>query len=166
MFRSLFVLPVLDGPPATHLTYDCRHRQHRRRHLKLAAVLAAVGTRDPEAAAEALLELGVQLAVVKQGPGGVLARTREQRTVAPPVPVEVVNGLGAGDAFGGALCHGLHHGWDLARTVRFANAAGALVASRLACSSAMPTAEEVAEFLPPTDRASASVSFTAHHHPP
>ena len=31
----------------------------------------------------------------------------------PPVPVEVVNGLGAGDAFGGALCHGLLAGWDL-----------------------------------------------------
>lgn len=108
----------------------------------------AVGTRDPEAAAEALLDLGVRLAVVKQGPDGVLARTRDERAVAPPVPVEVVNGLGAGDAFGGALCCGLHHGWDLARTMAFANAAGALVASRLACSSAMPTADEVAALLP------------------
>jgi len=108
----------------------------------------AVGTRDPEAAAEALLDLGVRLAVVKQGPDGVLARTRDERAVAPPVPVEVVNGLGAGDAFGGALCCGLHRGWDLARTMAFANAAGALVASRLACSSAMPTADEVAALLP------------------
>jgi 5-dehydro-2-deoxygluconokinase len=108
----------------------------------------AVGTRDPEAAAERLLDLGVQLAVVKQGPGGVLARTRDERTVAPPVPVEVVNGLGAGDAFGGALCCGLHRGWDLHRTTTFANAAGALVAGRLACSSAMPTEAEVAAFLP------------------
>jgi 5-dehydro-2-deoxygluconokinase len=61
----------------------------------------------------------------------------------PPVPVEVVNGLGAGDAFGGALCHGLLSGWDLERTIRFANAAGAIVASRLACSAAMPTTDEV-----------------------
>ena len=57
----------------------------------------------------------------------------------PPVPVEVVNGLGAGDAFGGALCHGLLAGWELERVMRFANAAGAIVASRLACSAAMPT---------------------------
>jgi 5-dehydro-2-deoxygluconokinase len=103
----------------------------------------AVGTRDPERAAKALLDLGLELAVVKQGPAGVLAATREQTVQVPPVPVEVVNGLGAGDAFGGALCHGLLSGWDLERTIRFANAAGAIVASRLACSAAMPTTHDV-----------------------
>ena len=65
----------------------------------------------------------------------------------PPVPVEVVNGLGAGDAFGGALCHGLLAGWDLERLMRFCNAAGALVASRLACADAMPEAGEVEALL-------------------
>lgn len=103
----------------------------------------AVGTRDPEGAAEALLAAGVELAVVKQGPKGVLARSRDGEALAPPMPVEVVNGLGAGDAFGGALCHGLLAGWELDRTVRFANTAGALVASRLACSSAMPCEAEI-----------------------
>lgn len=108
----------------------------------------AVGTRDPEAAADALLEAGVELAVVKRGGDGVLARTRDETATVPPVPVEVVNGLGAGDAFGGALCHGLLAGWELERTMRFANAAGALVASRLACSSAMPLPDEVERMLP------------------
>jgi len=61
--------------------------------------------------------------------------------------VDVVNGLGAGDAFGGALCHGLLAGWDIERTLRFANAAGAIVASRLACADAMPTADEVEALL-------------------
>jgi 5-dehydro-2-deoxygluconokinase len=61
----------------------------------------------------------------------------------PPAPVEVVNGLGAGDAFGGALCHGLLSGWELERTIRFCNAAGAIVAGRLACADAMPTTDEV-----------------------
>ncbi|MFE1751634.1 5-dehydro-2-deoxygluconokinase [Streptomyces anandii] len=104
----------------------------------------ATGVREPEACAEALLAAGVELAVVKQGPKGVLAVHRDgSRAEVPPVPVEVVNGLGAGDAFGGALCHGLLSGWDLTRTMRYANAAGALVASRLACSSAMPTTAEV-----------------------
>jgi 5-dehydro-2-deoxygluconokinase len=55
----------------------------------------------------------------------------------------VVNGLGAGDAFGGALCHGLLAGWDLERVIRFCNAAGAIVAGRLACADAMPTSDEV-----------------------
>ncbi|MGW2591143.1 5-dehydro-2-deoxygluconokinase [Streptomyces sp. NPDC001515] len=104
----------------------------------------ATGEREPYAAARALLAAGVELAVVKQGPAGVLAVQRDGTAVdVPPLPVDVVNGLGAGDAFGGALCHGLLAGWDLARTVRYANAAGAIVASRLACSSAMPFPHEV-----------------------
>ncbi|MGH3388294.1 MAG: 5-dehydro-2-deoxygluconokinase [Actinomadura sp.] len=111
----------------------------------------AVGERDPDAAARALLGLGVELAVVKQGPEGVLAATREGSVRVPPVEVEVVNGLGAGDAFGGALCHGLLSGWDTERTVRFAGAAGAIVASRLACSPAMPTVAEVEDVLRGTD---------------
>jgi 5-dehydro-2-deoxygluconokinase len=59
------------------------------------------------------------------------------------MPVEVVNGLGAGDAFGGALCHGLLAGWPAEQIMRFANAAGSIVAGRVACSDAMPTAAEV-----------------------
>ncbi|MEU5756441.1 5-dehydro-2-deoxygluconokinase [Streptomyces sp. NPDC047829] len=108
----------------------------------------ATGLREPQACAEALLAAGVELAVVKQGPKGVLAVHRDgRRAEVDPVPVEVVNGLGAGDAFGGSLCHGLLSGWELERTVRYANAAGALVASRLACSSAMPTEAEVDDLL-------------------
>ena len=86
--------------------------------------------------------------MIKQGPKGVLAsRNTGEKVEVPPVPVEVINGLGAGDAFGGALCHGLLEGWDLETTMRFANAAGAIVASRLACSDAMPTETEVRELL-------------------
>jgi 5-dehydro-2-deoxygluconokinase len=103
----------------------------------------AVGVRGPLEATQALHEAGITLAVVKQGPAGVLASDGKQVIEVPPVPVEVVNGLGAGDAFGGALCHSLLSGWDLGRSLRFCNTAGALVASRLACSDAMPTADEV-----------------------
>ena len=103
----------------------------------------AVGEREPLAAAQALHGFGVKLAVVKQGPKGVLAHDGAAAVEVPPVPVSVMNGLGAGDAFGGALCHGLLAGWDIERVMRFANAAGAIVASRLACSDAMPTAAEV-----------------------
>jgi 5-dehydro-2-deoxygluconokinase len=108
-------------------------------------VAVAVRTRDPYAASAALLELGVEIAIVKRGPDGVLARTRDQLVEADPVPVDVVNGLGAGDAFGGALVHGLLHGWELERTIRLANAAGAYVAARLACADAMPALEDIEE---------------------
>jgi len=103
----------------------------------------AVGESDPDRAADALLERGVKLAIVKQGPKGVLAKTKSERIVVEPYPVDIVNGLGAGDAFGGALCYGLSQSWELEKVLRFANVAGAIVASRLECSTAMPYLEEV-----------------------
>ncbi|MDH6623547.1 5-dehydro-2-deoxygluconokinase [Streptomyces sp. LBL] len=107
-------------------------------------VEVATGVREPHAAARALLDAGVELAVVKQGPKGVLAvNNKGESAEVPPLPVTVLNGLGAGDAFGGALCHGLLEGWDLEKIMRHANAAGAIVASRLECSSAMPTPDEI-----------------------
>ncbi|MFZ7088361.1 5-dehydro-2-deoxygluconokinase [Curtobacterium sp. RRHDQ10] len=107
----------------------------------------AVGETDPARAADALLERGVELAIVKQGPRGVLAKTRDDVVELRPHAVDVVNGLGSGDGFGGALCHGLLGGWDLGRTLAFANAAGAIVATRFECSTAMPTSAEIEEFL-------------------
>jgi 5-dehydro-2-deoxygluconokinase len=93
------------------------------------------------------LPSSVELTVAKLGPRGVHGTRRGEVVVVPSVEVEVVNGLGAGDAFGGALCHGLLAGWDLERTLAFANGAGALVASRLGCADDMPTADEVEELL-------------------
>jgi 5-dehydro-2-deoxygluconokinase len=107
----------------------------------------AVGESEPDRAADALLAAGVGLAVVKQGPDGVLGKTRDERVVSPPISIEPVNGLGAGDSFGGALCHGLLSGWPLAKVLEWANAAGAIVASRLECSTAMPTEAEIEALL-------------------
>ncbi|WP_086821793.1 5-dehydro-2-deoxygluconokinase [Allokutzneria sp. NRRL B-24872] len=103
----------------------------------------AVGTDDPDEAAKRLLDRGVRLAIVKKGAEGVLVATDEGSWTVPPHPVEVVCGLGAGDAFGGALAHGLLAGWNPVRIAEYANVAGALVASRLACADAMPTPEEI-----------------------
>lgn len=111
----------------------------------------AVGTRDPKAAARAAREAAddsFRLAVVKRGPEGVLALDADGAVFdVPPLPVTVVNGLGAGDAFGGALCHGLLGGWPVERVLRFANAAGAYVTTQIACSAAMPDSEQVEALL-------------------
>lgn len=108
----------------------------------------AVGSDDPATAADRLIEIGVEAAVIKMGGEGVLVAlpdgTREQ---VAPFPVEVVCGLGAGDAFGGALCHGLLSGWSVAESVRYGNAAGAIVAGRLLCADDMPYVEEIDAFL-------------------
>ncbi len=104
----------------------------------------AVGTSDPDVAIERLLSLGLEAAVVKLGPDGVLVGDhRGLRERVAPISIEVVSGVGAGDAFGAALCHGLLSGWDLATCAHFGNAAGAIVASRLTCADDMPTLAEV-----------------------
>jgi 5-dehydro-2-deoxygluconokinase len=107
----------------------------------------AVGDGTPEELADRLLGVGLELAIVKLGPDGVLVARKEGMERIPPVPVEVVCGLGAGDAFGAALCHGLLEGWDVGSTIRFANAAGAYVAGQLACADAMPNETQVRALL-------------------
>ena len=103
----------------------------------------AVGTADPVEAARRLLDRGVGLAMIKKGGEGVLVATEAGMTTVAPHLVEVVCGLGAGDAFGAALAHGLLAGWDPVDIAEHANAAGAIVASRLACADAMPTLAEL-----------------------
>lgn len=107
----------------------------------------AVGDGAPEEQADRLLAEGVQIAVVKMGADGVLAKTATESVVSAPIPVKTVNGLGAGDSFGGAFSHGILSGWPLQRVLDFANAAGAIVASRIACSEAMPLEAEVKALL-------------------
>ena len=108
----------------------------------------AVGESDPDRAADALLARGLEAALVKMGRDGVLVATADgTRERVAPYPVEVVCGLGAGDAFGGALCHGLLSNWDLVRCARAGNAAGAIVASRLMCADDMPFEEEIDDVL-------------------
>jgi 5-dehydro-2-deoxygluconokinase len=108
----------------------------------------AVGTDEPEEAADRLLECGVSAAVVKLGPDGVLVATADgDRQRVAPFPIQVVCGLGAGDAFGGAFCHGLLTGLTATEAVRLGNAAGAYVAARLRCADDMPTLPELTTFI-------------------
>ncbi|MFQ5948148.1 MAG: 5-dehydro-2-deoxygluconokinase [Acidimicrobiia bacterium] len=108
-----------------------------------------VGEAAPSEQARRLLDLGVEWAIVKLGPEGVFVASRSETAHIPAVEVEIVCGLGAGDAFGGAVCHGLLRGWGAAETVAFANAAGAHVAARLACADEMPTEEQVRSLMAP-----------------
>ncbi len=108
----------------------------------------AVGTRDPNQAADRMLERGLEMAVVKLGGDGVMIATADgKRVTAAPYMVEVVSGLGSGDAFGGAFCHGLLQGWSPERIIKYGNAAGAIVAGRLMCADAMPTLDEIETLL-------------------
>ena len=116
-------------------------------------VAMAVGTDEPDEAADRLLERGLHAVIVKLGADGVMVATPQLRERLAPYPVEVVCGLGAGDAFGGAFCHGLIEGWPLPDVVRYGNAAGAIVAARMMCADEMPTGPEVDAFLEERSRA-------------
>jgi 5-dehydro-2-deoxygluconokinase len=156
--RSM-VLGILErrvGLPFTVFDLDWRANLWGNRAAEYRA-LARIGARladvviggDSEFAAAGFspadaLELGARLAVAKHGPDGVSAHTvesGEQRV--PGLPVPVVNGLGAGDAFAAAFGAGLLAGLPVVEAIRRGNAAGAIVATRLSCSSAMPRSDEV-----------------------
>ena len=142
--RGITVLD-LDYRP---MFWDSREEASKWVREALRHVDVAVGNEDEwKTAGEADLAFTIH----KRGPRGVFARRGDEAVEVPPVEIEVVNGLGAGDAFGGALCHGLLAEWPLERMMRFCNAAGALVASRLACADAMPTQEEVEALLAPEE---------------
>src|SRR5438874_3850498 len=156
-------LAALDARQRRDFTiHDLDHRHHlwrsgddprrwAREAVKRATVVVgnvdegemATATRDPRAGAAGLLDLGAKIAIVKRGGEGVYARAANEEVSVAAVEIPVLNGLGAGDAFGGALCHGLLAGWPLRRPLEAANAAGAIVASRLACADAMPTLAEI-----------------------
>jgi 5-dehydro-2-deoxygluconokinase len=81
--------------------------------------------------------------VLKRGERGATVFEAGEETDVPGYPVEVVNGLGAGDAFAAALGQSLLQGLPLVEAVRRGTVAGALVAAQLACSEAMPRLEEL-----------------------
>ena len=134
MWASIEAARVVARQALDHCTVAVGNRQE---------CFMAVGQEEPDAAADELLDAGVSLAIVKMGAAGVLLATSEGRWRVPPTPIEVVCGLGAGDAFGGALVHGLLREWDVPRIGEFANAAGAFVAAQLTCADAMPTVADL-----------------------
>jgi 5-dehydro-2-deoxygluconokinase len=111
-------------------------------------VRAATGLSDARAGINALRNSGARILVLKRGGEGAVLFDGDRILEVPPVRMEVVNGLGAGDAFLAALTHGVLRGIDLLTAVRRANWAGAYVASQIPCSEAMPYLKDVVTAVP------------------
>ncbi len=105
---------------------------------------------DTAAAVERLLAGGLTALVVKHGAQGATVHTADGAIAeAAPFPVEILNVLGAGDAFASGLIYGYLQGWDWRRAARMGNATGAIVVTRPACANSMPTLTEVEAFVAP-----------------
>ncbi|HLM56279.1 MAG TPA: 5-dehydro-2-deoxygluconokinase [Pyrinomonadaceae bacterium] len=109
---------------------------------------ACGGLRDPAEGAHVLLAGGPEAVVVKRSSASTLVFTRGGETVeAETYPVEVLNVLGAGDAFAGGFLYGYLKGWDWYKSARMGNACGAIVVTRHGCANFMPYEEEALRFI-------------------
>jgi 5-dehydro-2-deoxygluconokinase len=104
---------------------------------------------DVQANVLRLLDLGLATVIVKRGSRGATVHTAEDRQPldVPGFPVDIVNVLGAGDAFAGGFIYGLLKGWDWYRAARMGNACGAIVVTRHGCANFMPLEEETFNFI-------------------
>jgi 5-dehydro-2-deoxygluconokinase len=111
-------------------------------------VCAASGESDAAAGARRLLDAGLATLILKRGAeGAVVFRSGSEPAAVPAFPVEVLNVLGAGDAFASGFAYGYVNGWSLEEAARFGNAAGAIIVTRHGCANFMPTLPEVHAFL-------------------
>jgi Sugar kinases, ribokinase family len=95
-----------------------------------------------------VLSSGIKLLLVKTGSKGVTAYYPDGKTEdIPGFPVEVVNVLGAGDAFASGFIYGYLQNWDTYQSARLANACGAWIVTRQGCSNYAPTYEEIIQFI-------------------
>ena len=110
-------------------------------------VCAASGARDALTGATQLLESGLPALILKRGAhGAVVCRRGEAPVPVPAFTIEVLNVLGAGDAFASGFLYGHVRGWTLEESARFGNATGAIVVTRHGCANFMPTLPEVHDF--------------------
>ena len=115
-------------------------------------VCAASGEDNAQAGARRLLEAGLPVLILKRGgDGAVVCRRGSDPVAVAPFVVDVLNVLGAGDAFASGFIYGYVNGWTLEDAARFGNAVGAIIVTRHGCANFMPTLEEVHAFLQQQD---------------
>ena len=103
---------------------------------------------DAEASIRAIMNSGVQAVVRKRGLDGSRVYLKDGTTIdAAAYPVEVVNILGAGDAFAAGFLFGHVNGWGWHKSARLANACGAILVTKHGCANFMPTLDEAMAFV-------------------
>jgi ribokinase len=153
VFTVLDPSPVpAEGLPESLFHVDLLCPNQGEAHLLTGIIVRTMD--DARRAGERLLTRGAQTVVVKMGAGGAVIISRAANGVISHqhingFKVKVVDTTGAGDCFIGALTVALAEGRPLPEAVRFANAAAAVVCTKLGAQTAIPTRAEVDAFLAP-----------------
>lgn len=101
-----------------------------------------------DAAIAKIRALGVEALIVKRGAKGSTVFLKSGEVIdVPGFPVEVMNVLGAGDAFASGFIYGYLKGWDWFKSCRMGNACGAILVTKPGCSNFNPTLAEALEFI-------------------
>lgn len=105
------------------------------------------GISDPIEAGKELLKKGPEIVVIKLGEKGSIAITEEQILKMPAFKVEEIDPTGAGDVYDAAFIYGISQGWTIDRSLKFANAAGAIKVTRFGPMEGPTSLMEVLNFL-------------------
>lgn len=101
-----------------------------------------------DAAIQRILDAGVEVLIGKRGADGCsIFEQGKPEVKVPGYPVEILNILGAGDAFGGGVTYGYVQGWDWYKACRLGNACGAILVTKHGCANFMPSFDEAMTFV-------------------
>lgn len=119
-----------------------------REEFDMMEMLTMKGNKDDHATAQKWFDYNAKIVVIKHGKEGSIAYTKEGDEIVGAVfPVTPLKTFGAGDSYAGAFIYGLMQGWDIGKAMEFGAGSAAIVVSSHSCSEAMPTAEQIQEFI-------------------
>ncbi|QGH33605.1 5-dehydro-2-deoxygluconokinase [Gracilibacillus salitolerans] len=105
-------------------------------------------SQDDHKTANKWFDYSAEIVVIKHGSEGSIAYTKEGQTERSGIfKTKVLKTFGAGDAYASSFIYGLMNGWDLDQGMQFGSASASIVISKHSCSDAMPTVEEINQFL-------------------
>ncbi len=105
------------------------------------------GKTDPADVAKVFLDYGIKVVGLKMGEEGCYIRSADQEIRVPRFTVDAVDANGAGDSFVAGFLTGVHNGWNLEKTGRFANAVGACCVLALGATTGIKSLEETLAFM-------------------
>lgn len=89
-----------------------------------------------------------KIVVIKHGKEGSIAYTKEGESFkGTTFPANVIKTFGAGDSYAAGFIYGLMNGWEISKAMEYGAAAASIVISSHSCSDAMPTAEQVDQYI-------------------